>query len=225
MADAIKTKVIGRPFTRYPDPDAATLASLRKRYDAGKIKAAGIAAELGFSIVTARNRLREWGWQAEGPVASKGAFSRRRNPATTTSRKAPSVKRVRAPALPPDFPFDIGERDVSEIAPDARAALLKRLYALADQLVRYAERLIALGGERNMAKVDRAIANLVKVTMQIARLEGRNGPPHDRNSDAALASSRTPAAGADLARIKSDLVERLVRAGRPENASEDFGDA
>ena len=52
-------------FQRRADPDAATLAELRRRYDSGEITATDIAAEIGLSIGTTRKRLIDWGWRAK----------------------------------------------------------------------------------------------------------------------------------------------------------------
>ncbi len=162
----------GRPFQRRPDPDAATLADLRRRYDGGEITASGIAAAIGLSADTTRKRLIEWGWLSPRPRKGK-----------------PKRKTVKVGALARG-----GQR------------LLKRVESEATRLLGVLEiDLASPTAEEDIERRARTLASLVKTLGELGRIQGGSGSSHGRD-----AAADPSAAGADLARIKSDLVARLV---------------
>jgi hypothetical protein len=202
---------VGR-FTRRPDPDAAVLADIRKRYDAGEIDVAGIAGELGLSPSTIGKRLGEWGWRKR---AAKGKPAPRAKTRKRTTTKAVATVAPRAGRPPESLPL-----------------LLKRLLGLASRYVEILEQRLPDdgGGGGELEGDPRVLASLVKLISDIARLQGRSGTPHDSGAEADdgdAGFNHDPAAGVggDLARLKSDLVERLARAVERADAATDSGDA
>ena len=211
--DPSDTASVGR-FVRRPDPDAAVLTDIRKRYDAGEIDVSGIASELGLSRSTIGKRLGEWGWRNGAAKGKPASRAKRRKP---TGGKSAAVAAPRARRPPESLPL-----------------WLRRLLALASRYVEILEqRLPDDGGAGGELESDpRILASLVKLISDIARLQGRNGSSHDSGADADdgdAEPSNVVGAGAgvggDLARLKSDLVERLARAVESAGAATDSGDA
>ena len=160
-------------FVRRPDPDAATLADLRRRYDAGDLSAAGIAMELGLSPWTIRKRLAEWGWKR----------------AADRSSRRPKKRRAGAKTLA----ADAGR--LRKVVRDKASRMIRRLETKLD----------APENEEDAERIARTLASLVKTLAEIKRLEASNGNADDD-------ASETGAPSADLARIKTELVDRLVAA-------------
>jgi len=211
MTNASDTASAGKPqvaaFQRLPDPDAATLADLRRRYDTGKISAAGIAREIGVSPSTAAKRLTEWGWRK---APKKKPASKRK------SAKAPNKSVAKTRKKPPsslDSPDGALTQDLSRLRKTLRDTASRHVRALN-------EKLSAATGEEDVERISRAIASLVKTLAELARIEGRNGSQNDRADNGPGAT----AAGSDLARIKSDLVERLIAASALEGGAPDTGE-
>jgi hypothetical protein len=201
---------VGR-FIRRPDPDAAVLPDIRARYDTGEINVAGIADELGLSKSTIGKRLGEWGWRKRAATAKP--TPRAKKPKRTAAKAAaPIAARTKRP-------------------PESLPLLLKRLLALASRYVEILEQRLpdegGVGGE--LESDPRILASLVKLISDIARLQGRNGSPNDTDADADNGDSGFnhvgAVAGGDVARLKSDLVERLARAVESAGAATDSGDA
>ena len=208
MARDPSAKASAGRFVRRADPDAAVLADIRKRYDAGEIDVAGIAAELGLSKSTIGKRLGEWGW-------------RKRAAKTKPTPRAKKQSRTRAAAV-------VAPR--AKRPPESLPRLLKRLLALASRYVESLEqRLPDDGGAGGELEGDpRILASLVKLISDIARLQGRNGSPHDsgvEGDDGDAGFNHDAIVGGDVARLKSDLVERLARAVESAVAATDSGDA
>ena len=155
-------------FARKPDPDAATLADLRRRYDAGELSAAALARELGLSPTTIRKRLVEWGWTRGRPPRG-----------------------------------DAGERALHADAARLRKTVMEKARR---QIKRLETKLSAPDGEEDSERVARLLASLVKTLADLKRMDMSHGHADDdhraKGADAAV----------DLARIKTELVDRLVAA-------------
>ncbi len=209
MSNAPTRKIIGRPFQRIPDPDAATLADLRRRYDARDITAADLAREIGVSPGTLAKRLTEWGWRRRGATTNK-----RVKPAKSSA--SGSAKR---PVAPPDAATGPDDAGPIDFAGDLKS-LRRTLLGAAHHNVRELKDRIALAaGDQDVERLSRVAASIVKTIAELARLEGGNGTSND-NADSASSAETA----ADLARIKSDLVERIVAAtagaGTPPDSDE-----
>ncbi len=216
-----KKKPPGAPFVRKPDPDAATLADLRRRYDAKEITGAGIARELGLAPQTVSKRLTEWGWRP------KRAFLRRagksKAPAKKAAAKKPSAKKT-APAkkrlsLPRQFEMPAAyDGDPASMPAATKARTLKTLYALLARYVGLLDEIMA-AKRVDLDAASQVAAGVFKVNAEIARLEGRIGTANGHSAE--NAEPGAPAFGSNLARLKSELVARLVDAAEGAGAGDE----
>jgi DNA-binding Lrp family transcriptional regulator len=179
MTDAVTTKSTGRRFERRPDPDAATLADLRHRYDAGDINVRELADEIGLSLATARGRLKEWNW---GPAKKKNTRGVGRDTLKTDAPRLRAVIRVKA------------------------SAHVRKLES----------RLASPSEGDDIERLARTLASLVKTLAELQRADAMNGSTDDRGAD----PSDSAGVGPDVARLRSDLVDRLVAAAASAGADD-----
>jgi hypothetical protein len=188
-------------FTRKLDPDAATLADLRRRYDAREISAVGVARELGLSPTTVAKRLTEWGWRR--PAA------RHAKPRTAGAKKPAAKKTPRRKAAPLELPAP-AEGDPALMPAAAKARMLESLFRFRARHVARLDELMA-ARRVDLDAANRVAHGIFKLNAEIARLEGRSGPAHGQVGDTSDMGAGA-ALGSDLARLKADLVARLVAA-------------
>jgi hypothetical protein len=197
MTDIETNKLIGMPFGRRPDPDVETLAALRRRYDAGELDAAGLAREIGLSPQTARLRLIEWGWRPARLRSKRGARQK-----TSRRKSVPGIAGQRQSGRP---------RQSIDTAP-----LLKRLLVIANHASRKLQKQIAAAAAKaDVERLSRVLGGLVKIAAEIDRMLERIGSPDDHGADQSGSASGLPDVGSDMARIKSDLIERIIAATEP----------
>jgi hypothetical protein len=192
------------PFTSKPDPDAALLDKTRAQYEAGEITVLEAARALGFSRQTLTHRIaHKWFWRVPKRLAATQACS--------SLRQAAKIKAPRAPKGQPQKPIP-----KSELSPKA---LHRRLMVEIARLMRAIEALVDENGlPSDPERHAKMMGLVVKLQSDAVRLDELIKPPvKERSRDAAAdaAHSDDTATAVDLARLRSDLAQKLASGVEP----------
>ena len=183
------------PFTPLPDPDAGLLATVRAQYEAGEVTLAEAAKALGFSTCTLRSRIsHKWFWRVPERLAASKA-----------RRSLQEAAKIKAPRQPRALQKPIAR---SELAPKA---LHRRIMVEIARLMRAVEADVNEHGLPNdPERHAKIMAAVVKLQADAVRLNELIKPEQrERAKDGAADANPDAVASPDLARLRSDLAQKL----------------
>lgn len=134
------------------------LAEAQRLYEKTGTPAHEIAALMGVSRGTLRNRIREWGW------------TRRRHP----SRELDLLHAVRGAAIATVTAPDAPQEAVLPVTPERRAALAARVMTVAERSMDAIERVLATVNPKDQGEGERGTRMLASLTQTLREIDALN---------------------------------------------------